>query len=159
MRTAIRVETELPAEITRLLRIARSERFQFVARLVREWKRGKNRFAETGEIFLCSYLDDVLVGFGGLNRDPYSRNPQEGRIRHVYFAPEARGRGLGGALVRELIRRAPPAFTRLRLASQQAAPFYEHLGFLPTSEPKATHVLELESPGGQGADRAPGRRP
>jgi GNAT superfamily N-acetyltransferase len=143
MRTAIRVETDLPAGIARLVDRSRAEGFRFVERLAREWSRGENRFAEAGEIFLGSYLDDSLVGFGGLNRDPYSGDPTEGRIRHVYFEPKARGLGLGGALVRELIQRARPAFVRLRLATQQAAPFYEHLGFQAVSEPNATHVLDL----------------
>jgi GNAT superfamily N-acetyltransferase len=143
MRAAIRVESELPAEITRLLDISRAEGFRFVDRLVLEWSRGENCFMEAGELFLGSYVEDSLVGFGGLNRDPYSGEPNEGRIRHVYFEPRARGLGLGGALVRELVRRARPSFTRLRLVTQQAAPFYEHLGFQPVSEPKATHVLEL----------------
>lgn len=142
-RIAIRMAVELPVGIPRLQAIGRAEGFRFIDRLVLEWNRGENRFARSGEIFLCAYLDDSLVGFGGLNRDPYSRIPREGRIRHVYVEPDARGLGLGASLVRELIERARPSFDRLRLATQQVARFYERQGFQPVSEPKATHALEL----------------
>jgi GNAT superfamily N-acetyltransferase len=141
MKHELRVVTELPVEVSRLVEISLDEGFPFVERLVREWQRGDNRFAKPGEIFLGSYLDDVLVGFGGLNRDPYSGDPDEGRIRHVYFEPRVRGLGLGGALVRELVARAAPSFLRLRLVTRQAGAFYEHLGFRPADEPNATHVL------------------
>jgi predicted N-acetyltransferase YhbS len=57
--------------------------------------------------------------------------------------PAARGRGVGGALVRELVQRARPTFATLRLNTQQAATFYEHLGFARASEHKATHRLPL----------------
>jgi GNAT superfamily N-acetyltransferase len=137
------VETQLPPAIARLAEISRAEGFPFVERLVREWETGENRFARPGEVFLGSYVDDVLVGFGGLNCDPYSGDPDEGRIRHVYFDPSVRGLGLGGVLVRELVRRAEPAFLRLRLVTRQAGPFYEHLGFLPATGPNVTHVFDL----------------
>jgi GNAT superfamily N-acetyltransferase len=139
----IRVETELPTEVARLAELARAEGFPFVDRLIREWESGENRFALPGEVFLGSYLDGALIGFGGLNRDPYSGDPDEGRIRHVYFEPRVRGRGLAGALVRELVRRADPSFLRLRLVTRQAGPFYEHLGFRPAVGTNVTHVLDL----------------
>lgn len=135
---------ELPIGITRVVEVGRAEGFRFVDRLVHEWQTGRNRFGGPGELFLCAYLDDSLVGFGGLNRDPYVRERSAGRVRHVYLEPGARGVGLGAALVRELIREARPAFSRLRLTTQQAAPFYEHLGFVPAAEAKATHVLMLD---------------
>jgi GNAT superfamily N-acetyltransferase len=153
VRNAIRVEAELPAQIARLVEIGRAEGFPFVERLVSEWERGENRFAKPGEVFLGSYVDDVLVGFGGLNRDPYSGDPDEGRVRHVYFEPAVRGLGLGGVLVRELVQRAAPAFVRLRLATRQAAAFYEHLGFRPVTGPNVTHVLDLRQPSADSVHR------
>ena len=143
MRAVIREETQLPREITRVAEIGRSEGFPFVDRLIHEWEGGANRFDQAGELFLCVYGDGSLVGFGGLNRDPYCTEPSVGRVRHVYLEPAARGCGWGAELVQDLIEKARPAFSRLRLTTQQAAPFYEHLGFVPASEHKATHVLSL----------------
>ena len=144
MRPGIRVEAGLPDGIVLLVEIGRAEGFPFVERLVREWHSGENRFAAPGEVFFGAYQGDVLVGFGGLNRDPYCADPSVGRVRHVYLEPAARGSGLGGVLVREIIERAPAAFVRLRLATRQAGPFYEHLGFVPVDEEHATHVLPLD---------------
>jgi GNAT superfamily N-acetyltransferase len=139
----IREERELPSGITRLVEIGLEEGLAFTGRFVAEWKSGRNRFDRPGEVSLFAYLEGSLVGFGGLNRDPYQDRPSVGRVRHVYVEPAARGRGVGTALVRELVRRAAPAFATLRLATREAAPFYEQLGFARVSEHKATHRMSL----------------
>lgn len=153
MQIEIREHNELPARVARLLEVGLAEGFSFVRRFVAEWEAGLNRFGGPGEVSLFAYLDGELVGFGGLNVDPYQSEPSVGRVRHVYVDPTVRGRGVGAALVRELVRGARPAFATLRLSAEQAAPFYEHLGFAPVTEPKATHKLALR-PG-----VAPGRPP
>jgi GNAT superfamily N-acetyltransferase len=147
-RVSIRVASGLPDGIDRLVGLGRGEGFAFVERLVREWRSGENRFAGPGEVFLAAYLGGSLVGFGGLNRDPFCGEPGVGRLRHLYVGPDARGLGVGAALVRELVGRAHPAFARLRLATRQAAPFYEHLGFVPVEEERATHALVLDERAG-----------
>jgi len=136
-------EARLPSGIARLAAEGRVEGFRFVDRLIEEWSSGENRFAAPGERFLCLYEGSELVGFGGLNADGVLAEPGVGRVRHVYVAAAARGRGHGGRLVREIIRTARPVFHRIRLRTRQAAPFYESLGFVPSEEPEATHVLEL----------------
>jgi N-acetylglutamate synthase-like GNAT family acetyltransferase len=141
----IREERELPGQITRLVEIGLAEDFEFVGRFVAEWEAGRNRFDQPGEVCLFAYLEGILVGFGGLNLDPYQDEPSIGRVRRVYVEPAARGGGVGGALVRELVRRARPAFATLRLATEDAAAFFEHLGFARVSEHKATHKLSLDT--------------
>jgi GNAT superfamily N-acetyltransferase len=147
-RVEIRVESELPADIGRLAEIGAREGFSFVERLVREWQSGENRFAAPREVFFFLYRDGALAGFGGLNVDPYAGDTSVGRVRHVYVDPEVRGRGLGAALVSAIVAAARPGFARLRLATRQAAPFYEGLGFAPTDEEGATHVMPLQRGGG-----------
>jgi GNAT superfamily N-acetyltransferase len=146
-----REERERPTAITRLVEVGLDEGFTFVGRFVAEWEAGQNRFDRPGEVSLFAYLEGALVGFGGLNLDPYQAEPSVGRVRHGYVEPAARGCGVGGALVRQIVRRARPAFETLRLSTLQAAPFYEHLGFARVSEHKATHKLSL----GSGAVRLP----
>ncbi len=139
----VRLHRDLPDGIGRLVEAGLDEGFPFVERLVREWHSGANRFDAPGEVFLGVHEASELRGFGGLNVDPYCAEPGVGRVRHLYVEPGARGRGLGAALVRELVRRAAPRFERLRLRTRHAGAFYESLGFVRVDEPDATHVLEL----------------
>ena len=143
--TVLRKHDALPEAITRLIEVGRAEGFGFVDRLVREWESGENRFAAPGEVFVCAYAGIDLVGFGGLNADPYGGDAFTGRIRHVFVDPAARGRGVGSLVVLELVRAARPHFRRLRLRTRQAAPFYEQLGFARVAEPDATHAIDVAS--------------
>ena len=43
--------------------------------------------------------DGELLGVCALGRDPYSRDPDHGRRRHLDVRPAARGRGAGRLLV------------------------------------------------------------
>jgi predicted GNAT family acetyltransferase len=112
-------------------------------RLEREWADGSNRFDHAGECLIGLFEGATLVAIGGLSRDPYAGDPSIGRIRHVYVRPMWRRTGLATQLMRELISRREPAFTRLRLRTHNPAArqLYEGLGFQPVEETDATHVL------------------
>ena len=126
---------------------ARQEGVSFIDRLVDEWASGANRFDGPGEVLCGVVADGLLVGVGGLNRDPFVTHPEIGRIRRVYVRPGWRHQGLATALVRALIDRARGAFraVRLRAETPYAAGLYESLGFLRLDDPEATHVLPLTS--------------
>jgi GNAT superfamily N-acetyltransferase len=127
--------------------VAESERegFRFLARLVREFDDGTNRFDAPGEALLGCYRGAELVGVGGLNRDPYSPEPQVGRLRHLYVSPPFRRRRVGRTLVDSLVAAARPHFgvLLLRTDTPAAARFYETLGFAPVALPYATHRMVL----------------
>ena len=115
-----------------------------IRRLVDDWASGANRFDRPGEVLLGAWLNGRLVGVGGLNRDPYADDDLTGRVRHVFVLPDARRAGVGAALLREIVARAPQAFRvlRLRTVTPDAAAFYAALGFTETSEPEASHRME-----------------
>jgi len=123
------------------------EGFGFVERLMRDWDSGANRFAQPGEQLVGAFEGAWLLGFVGLNRDPYLLQAGVGRLRHLYVAPGARGRGVGAALVRHLLRGT--AFHRLRLRTDTAAAaaFYLRLGFHPVADATATHEIHLPPAG------------
>ncbi len=127
--------------------VAESERegFRFLARLVREFDDGGNRFDAPGEALLGCYLGSELVAVGGLNRDPYSPEPRVGRLRHLYVSPAFRRRGVGRTLVDALVAAARPHFgvLLLRTDTPAAARFYETLGFAAVALPYATHRMVL----------------
>ncbi|MEO5534310.1 MAG: GNAT family N-acetyltransferase [Pseudolysinimonas sp.] len=59
-------------------------------------------FAGDAGVFLVVEVDDSPVGCGGVRM----LSPVRGELKHVWVRPEARGTGLGRALVVELERRA-----------------------------------------------------
>ena len=118
---------------------------RFLARLKDEWKDGLCRFDGSGEFLLGAFDAEPLVGVGGITADPYQ--PAEGlaRLRHLYVSKRWRGRGIGRALVLELVSGARANFAVLRLRTQApaAARLYESLGFVRTDAPNETHRLVL----------------
>lgn len=146
-RIEIRRLTTLPTEIRTLVDAGTAEGFSFADRLVRDWESGQNCFDEPGEVFFGAYLDEQLVGFGGLNRDPYLNAPEIGRVRHVYVAPKHRNLGIGTQLIGRILESAPQTFTEIRLRTKDAGSFYERLGFRRAESDTATHVLDMRRSG------------
>ena len=117
----------------------------FVRRLADEWASGANRFDRPGEALFAVRDAANIVAVGGLNVDPYTTDPGTGRVRHLYVLTAHRRRGLGAALVSEIIAAARGHFHTLRLSTSNpdAARLYERLGFRPRSDlAKCTHVME-----------------
>jgi ribosomal protein S18 acetylase RimI-like enzyme len=134
------------ADVQPLLEASEAEGFNFVRRVVAEWRAGQQRFEATGEALLGCRADGRLVALCGLMRDPYLDDSAVGRLRNLYVLPEYRGRGLGALLTRRVLELAPAAFRllRLRAVDARAARLYERLGFQSVAElAHCTHVLPL----------------
>jgi len=135
---------QLPAPgIEQLQTEAREEGYDFIETLIDEWATGVNRFEAPGEI-LYGHLDQgLLVAVGGLTIDPFSANPETGRIRRVYVRSAWRNKGIGRALVSALVAYAGKNFrsVRLRAENADAARLYESMGFVPLEDLNATHIL------------------
>lgn len=117
--------------------------YAYVERMLQDWKSGANRFDGPGERLIGAFDDDKLIGFCGLNRDPYT--PEiAGRIRHIYVSLDHRHAGIARALVAQTLDGASNWFPRIRLRATPASrSFYELLGFLPVEENEATHAMRL----------------
>ena len=120
---------------------ASAEGFQFVDRLVDEWKSGVNRFSKAGEKLLGAFDGKNLVAVGGLNRDPYAQQSHVGRLRHIYVHPRYRRLGIGRKLVAALLEDIDSHFERVRLrtSTSAASRFYEACEFRSSDEAEATH--------------------
>jgi GNAT superfamily N-acetyltransferase len=125
---------------------AQAEGCLFIDRLYIEWADGSNRYQGPGEALIGAMVDGKLVAVGGLNCDPFAGQPDIGRLRRIYVRSAWRRRGIGEAIVLELIRRARVHFSclRLRAENDEAARLYERLGFSPIPDPDATHILRLD---------------
>lgn len=132
--------------LSSLLEASEAEGFSFLSRLLGELSAGV--YARPAHVLFGAYGDD-LIGVCGLTPDPYLGivTPPVGRVRHLYVMPEHRRVGVGRMLVEAIVAAARPHYARLRLRTNtaQASAFYQTLGFLPTHEPDATHVLEFAS--------------
>jgi GNAT superfamily N-acetyltransferase len=120
---------------------AAEEGFRFLDRLALEWESGAARFDRPGEVLLGLFAGGMLVGIGGIGRDPYASCDRVGRVRHVYVLAAFRGHGLGSALLSALLAKADGFFddVRLRTDSRRAAGFYLRNGFVPIDDPSASH--------------------
>lgn len=116
-----------------------SDGYPFVERMINDWTSGSNRFDGPGERLIGAFDDVALVGFCGLNRDPYI-DENAGRIRHLYVRLDHRHAGIARALVGQTLDSASIWFPRIRLRATPASrSFYELLGFEPVEETEATH--------------------
>jgi GNAT superfamily N-acetyltransferase len=137
----------MPAHLT-LVEEAIDEGFEFLSRLMRDWESGENCFDQRGEVLFLIWNNGVPVGVGGLNVDPYALDTCIGRVRHVYVSRQFRRRGMGRALLLEVINFSQHRFRMLRLRTntEQADRFYRELGFMPTVESNdSTHQMILSS--------------
>jgi RimJ/RimL family protein N-acetyltransferase len=103
------------------------------------------RGAEGEDVVLGAFGDEgQLVGVAGLRRDSYRKARHRARVWGMYVAAEARGHGLGRALLESLIAHARtlPGVERLTLGvvpgNQAARSLYLRLGFVSYGlEPQA----------------------
>jgi GNAT superfamily N-acetyltransferase len=132
--------------IDHLVEESLSQGFRFVERLLREYCSGLNCFNQSGELLITASVRGSVVGVGGLNRDPYFKDPQVGRLRHLYVASRWRRCGVGGLLVTQLIHEANQHYQllTLRTDTQAADKFYQKLGFkIDPNWEHTTHHLQL----------------
>ena len=117
----------------------------FMLRVRDEWLSGFQRFDGPGELLLGAWDGDLLVGVGGVSRDPYDPQPALGRVRHIYVLRERRREAIARRILEALIAEARPHFAvlRLRTSNPAAAALYERLGFIPSSQGDETHRLTL----------------
>lgn len=89
-------------------------------------------FVAPGGLLLLAADGDEPLGCGAL----LALEPGVGEIKRMYVRPAARGRGVGGALLRALLEQgAAMGFSRVRLDTApellEARAMYERFGFVP----------------------------
>ncbi|MEZ5553805.1 MAG: GNAT family N-acetyltransferase [Pseudomonadales bacterium] len=139
---------EISKEVLSLAEIAKAEGHNNIQTLVAEFRSGKNRFLKEGEVLLGAFVDDELVGIGGLNVDPYETEDIVARVRRLYVLPDFRRRGIATRLMRQIERKAAQHFRRIQLYtnSGSASQFYSRLGYSKVSDRrKVSHEKRLDA--------------
>ncbi|MFY9657096.1 MAG: GNAT family N-acetyltransferase [Methylocystis sp.] len=133
----------LPNDVEELEAQARQEGFNFVLRLLSDWRTGLNCFDKPGECLLGAFDGGRLVAVGGLSIDPYCASRKVGRLRRLYVSAPFRRRGLGARLVEALVSKAHTHFHSLRVRTDNSAAeaFYFSLGFCRIEDATASHEL------------------
>jgi GNAT superfamily N-acetyltransferase len=142
---AIRLEpvrAELPIGFDILRAEAASEGWKHVERLANDWQSGIMRFDGDGEVLLAAFLDDVLIGVGGLTNDPHV--PSALRMRRFYVRPAYRRMGVGRKLATALLERASAIDRAVTVnASGGSGAFWLSLGFADDLRDGHTRVFEM----------------
>ena len=147
MTLIIQKVTELPVDaLTEILLESSNNGFNALRRLITDWNAGTNRFDLPGEALFLAQCHDRYIGTCGLNLDPYAQSATVGRIRRLYVLTDYRRRGVGRALVKQVIAEAEISFEWLHLRTDSLIGdlFYRSLKFTPdTTQKTATHTLHL----------------
>jgi GNAT superfamily N-acetyltransferase len=140
-----RRQTGLPVGFEALLADSLADGWRLLQVFWEDWQAGRLRFEGPGESLFACHAGDRLLAVCGCSHDPYARSPGTGRVRRLYVRREARGHGLGRALLRAVAEAAIPEFSMLHVRAPASAwAFYQRCGFLrAVGEPSATHRLPL----------------
>lgn len=110
-------------------------------------ERFRTRWAHPDNRILGAFRDGLLVGLCGFFREPWRKVRHKATIWGVYVAPEARGLGLGRALLDAAVARLRkrPGILQVHLcvtlASRAALALYRSAGFRTFGvEPRAMRV-------------------
>jgi GNAT superfamily N-acetyltransferase len=134
------VVERLPAGFDMLQQNARAEGHRNMDRLVEDWASGAQRFDAAGEALLAALVAGELAGIGGITADPTMQGAL--RMRRFYVRALFRRHGVGRRLAETLIARVRPGVHLVvNAGTQQAARFWEALGFMPDQRDGHTHTL------------------
>ncbi len=133
----IEVTKTLPPGFDRLRVLAKQEGFNHIDRLAQDWATGVTRFDRSGESLLAAFIENDLVGIGGLTIDPDSS--AQLRMRRFYVSPTFRGQSIGRALADKLLNQTQVTITVN--APEDAHCFWQAIGFRPDHREGHTHIL------------------
>ena len=137
----------LPKKIIELADESQNEGFRFLNRLITEFESGRNCFRGQGEGLFAVYEQNLLIGIGGLNIDPYAKDARIGRVRRLYVSRDHRKSGAGRLLMDAIENYAFRNFSQLHLFTDNpvASTFYESLGYSPSQCQNKSHKKQLST--------------
>ncbi|OIU68585.1 GNAT family N-acetyltransferase [Rossellomorea aquimaris] len=137
----------LDIDLHSLIEQSKEDGFRFLERLVNDYKSGSNTFNREGEVLIGVFNEKgIPAAIGGLNRDPFSKDKNIGRLRRFYISKEVRRSGIGSLLVNRIIDEAKRHYeiVVLHTDTEQGDRFYRAVGFSRGDlYPGSSHYLVL----------------
>ncbi|WP_243522499.1 GNAT family N-acetyltransferase [Bacillus pseudomycoides] len=140
------IESLSQVDITHLVEASEKEGYNFLIKLVNEYRNKTNTFNKNGEYLYGVFQGEVLIGIGGINQDPYTKAKAIGRLRRFYISKECRRKGIGNLLLKRILSDAKEHFQIVVLYTdtKQASQFYISNGFMKSERYQgSTHYLRL----------------
>lgn len=142
MTQTVRIVTELPESFAALNAAAKSEGYDFLDRLARNWRGGAYLGDADASVFGVFGFED-LIAIGAQTADEHDPSPDHRRLRHFYVHPVSRrngiGRTLAGALIQEAFQLAP--YLHLRATHDLSRAFWDAMGFERVDRADRSHRL------------------
>ncbi|MBB3135312.1 GNAT superfamily N-acetyltransferase [Rhizobium pisi] len=137
------IRDRLPQEIVALESEARREGYQHITRLIQEWSAGETRFEHDGERLFGAYVGETLAGIGGMTVEHDVAGAL--RMRRFYVHPAMRRYRVGRTIALALLDHARSfcSIVTVHAGNDDAAKFWESLGFQPRGRDGHSHVFEL----------------
>ncbi|MEN1937862.1 GNAT family N-acetyltransferase [Paenibacillus sp. 102] len=98
-------------DITHLVEESKKEGFNFLIKLVNEYRNKTNIFNKKGECLYGVFQGEVLIGIGGINQDPYTKAKAVGRLRRFYISKAYRRKGIENLLLKKILSDAKVCVT------------------------------------------------
>lgn len=140
------IKNPLDEDIEELFKESKKEEYGMIEKMINNFKSGDDKFNKKGEALIVSEVNNKIVGICGLNIDP--ANQKRGRVRRLYVLPQYRKRGIGGKLVKKIMKHSTKNFKVISVnigepIRPNVARFYEELGFKRYEKEKGiTHLLK-----------------
>ncbi|MGH0432375.1 GNAT family N-acetyltransferase [Bacillus hominis] len=133
-------------EINHLVMESKEEGFNFLIKLINEYESQRNTFSKRGECLYGIFREDKIIGIGGLNQDPNTKDIKISRLRRFYISKDYRRIRLGKLLLKHLLRHAEKYFhvVVLHTDTKQGDEFYCANGFVKGEDYKgSSHFIRL----------------
>lgn len=142
-----KINNLLELDISHIQAESKCEGFRFVHRLLTDYQNEFNTFSKPGEALYGVFTTtNTLIAIGGVNIDPFSKNPTVARLRRFYVLPAYRRMGVGSLLLEKIIGDAKENFSLLVLHTDtdQGDQFYTAYGFAKVKgQTNYTHQLKI----------------
>ncbi len=133
-------------ETNHLVQESKEEGFNFLIKLINEYESKRNTFSKRGECLYGIFREDKIIGIGGLNQNPNTKDIKIGRLRRFYISKDYRRIGLGKLLLKQLLSHAEKYFhvIVLHTDTKQGDKFYSANGFEKGEDYKgSSHYIRL----------------